>query len=344
MERKKIIFIIGLITLVVFVISGSLMIYKTLYEIKLGKNESALRQDRMAKAKDYYQQYLDRMARKITVLPVNPNLINEIQSTLYNKESQVMCYLWLSDKTGGLVFGIPSHVFTRLNKNYEKEKARIEKADYYSDKNDYIINNLSDNSSGWHFHYRHFLGSWETFEPVLLSAAVVGSDGQMIGDLYIKFYDAYPGAEYDQVLYQSVFPTAQVLLIFSGIFLWFLLPSWVYIDARQRDMKRAFMWALVTVISLIFGLVIYLITRPSGYKTFHCPNCHGELNGTKAFCPHCGMDLSSAFCPQCQYPIKAEWEYCPACRFDIHQKEIHEIENTGEQLLPAEREEREENE
>ena len=110
-------------------------------------------------------------------------------------------------------------------------------------------------------------------------------------------------------------------LVISGLFLWFLVLTWVYIEAKQQDVKNPLGWAFITLISfIIFGLTIYLITRPKTLKSFHCPQCEKELNGTKAYCPYCGFDLSSTFCPQCQYSIKQDWLFCPSCRAELKQE------------------------
>jgi len=121
-------------------------------------------------------------------------------------------------------------------------------------------------------------------------------------------------------------------LVISGLFLWFLVPTWVYIDAKQRDVKNPGMWAFFTMISaIIFRLTICLITQPTTLKSFHCPQCENELNDTKAYCPYCGYDLSSTFCPQCQYPIKQQWQFCPSYRAELKQEKIELVENKQEQ-------------
>ena len=94
---------------------------------------------------------------------------------------------------------------------------------------------------------------------------------------------------------------------------WVLLPTWVYVDARDRGMRRAPLFAFLTVLSSLVGLVVYLISRPEDARTLACPGCAHELNGG-AFCPHFGRDLSASFCPACRYPLKPEWAFCPACR------------------------------
>ena len=100
------------------------------------------------------------------------------------------------------------------------------------------------------------------------------------------------------------------------IFLWILLPTWVYVDGTERGVRRARLFAFLTVISSLVGLVVYLISRPDGGKALACPGCGREVNGG-AFCPHCGRDLSASFCATCRYPLKPDWAFCPSCRTEI---------------------------
>ena len=68
------------------------------------------------------------------------------------------------------------------------------------------------------------------------------------------------------------------------IFLWILLPTWVYVDGTERGVRRARLFAFLTVISSLVGLVVYLISRPDGAKALACPGCGREVNGG-AFLP-----------------------------------------------------------
>ena len=102
----------------------------------------------------------------------------------------------------------------------------------------------------------------------------------------------------------------------SGAFLWLLLPTWVYVDARGRGVRRAWLFAFLTAISVLVGLVVYLIARPEAPAALQCPGCGREVDGA-AWCPHCGHDLSASFCGTCRYPLKADWAFCPACRTEI---------------------------
>lgn len=169
----------------------------------------------------------------------------------------------------------------------------------------------------------------------LLSSPVTSASGEVIGQLFLKIDDSKNKKLYNnrhlaesEDVYAKLNPIFGVLTFFSGLFLWFLLPTWVYTDARQRDARSPGLWAFLTLISLFFGLTIYLITRPSTYKSFRCPECENELNGTNAFCPHCGFDLAGIFCPQCQYPVKQSWQFCPNCRAGLGDRK-EAAEDTG---------------
>lgn len=160
---------------------------------------------------------------------------------------------------------------------------------------------------------------------VVLSTPVTNESGTVEGSLFLKVDDSINGELYygrfyaarDNIYNELLEPLFATFTVLSGLFLWFLLPSWVYIDAQQRAVSNPAIWAFIALISLIFGLAIYLITRPSTMKSLHCPKCENQLNGGGAFCPHCGFDLSSTYCPQCQYPVKPEWAFCPNCRAEL---------------------------
>jgi hypothetical protein len=266
----------------------------------------------------------------------------------------------MSNPEGTFIFGVPYPVFERLNKSYNKHQDVIEADGYYVDRNDFLLKLVhrhegikfsqfevnilkrdserrlrikgtlpraySSGSLGWRF-YKESSDFQDYRDPlrIELSAPVVDNDQQMIGTLFLKIddYTTPTQSRYlksGDILTPGIFKAFEVIFALSLTFLWFLLPSWVYIDARQRDVKNAVIWALLTVVSLGIAWMIYLIVRPSTLQSFHCPHCEKELNGTKAFCPYCGFDLSHVFCPQCQYPVKSEWQFCPSCRTDLSKK------------------------
>jgi undecaprenyl pyrophosphate phosphatase UppP len=74
-------------------------------------------------------------------------------------------------------------------------------------------------------------------------------------------------------------------LVCLGI--WIALAIWVYRDAKSRGMDNAVLLTIVTVITGILGLIIYLLMRPKG-NLVPCPSCQKKRMEGSAKCPHCG--------------------------------------------------------
>lgn len=349
MQRKKLILRLALLAIVVAAAAGSVNMFEIEYTNSMERRLLARRDNHIAELTKECQKFLDEAAAKINGPTLNPHLVSQIKSEIFKKRPNTTLYLWMSDSEGKFIFGVPSPVFSRLNKTYDKYQSAIEKDGYFLDRNDFLLK-MVDRGEGTYisgfetggrslvtinnrrYYLRDLLFRDDSRKVFLtLSSPVVDQEERMVGELYLKVDDDTFKKDYyryrgENFLNTILFPAFHFILGVSLVLLWMLLPSWVYIDARQRDVKRAGMWALLTVISFGFAWLVYLITRPGTLKSFHCPQCEQELNGSKAFCPHCGFDLSGAFCPQCQYPIRSEWQFCPACRCDLSQEPKEEQE------------------
>jgi hypothetical protein len=356
MDRKRFIVKMALAAIIVFAISSGGRIFELLQQTSQQKQWIKDRNKQLTELSKEYQEYLDKTAAKIRQLPINHALISQTTSDILKKSPLTRLYLWMSNAAGEFVFGTPAPVFERLNKVYDKYRSVIEADGYYLDRNDFLLKlvhrHANINFSQFetrlpvkepepgirHLKFRKLDALSDRFykektdfmsyiSPLRLelSTPVMDNNQAMIGTLYLKI-DDYTVPTWmndprgDSLLNTVIFPAFEVLFVLSLLFLWFLLPSWVYIDARQRDVTNATRWALLTVISFGFAWLVYLIVRPGELKAFHCPQCEQELNGTKTYCPYCGFDLSESFCPQCQYPVKSEWQFCPGCRNDLTKK------------------------
>ena len=69
--------------------------------------------------------------------------------------------------------------------------------------------------------------------------------------------------------------------------IWIALAFWVYQDAKSRGMDNAILLTIVTAITGILGLIIYLLMRPKGILV-PCPSCAKKRLEGSAKCPHCG--------------------------------------------------------
>ena len=74
-------------------------------------------------------------------------------------------------------------------------------------------------------------------------------------------------------------------IVIFGI--WIALALWVYKDAKSRGMDNAVLLTIVTVITGLLGLIIYLLMRPKG-NLVPCPSCQKKRMEGSAKCPHCG--------------------------------------------------------
>ena len=272
------------------------------------------------------RQYLGEMAKRIATLPVDPTLVGEIESRYFEEQATEPMQVWAMGTGGEFLFGVPKEAFSRLNAVYDREITPRLKEGVFLDRQSFLLGQLegeddalglaelADKTEGsedvWARLRRYAGRSDGTF---VLSAPLKTADGAALGSLYLK--RARSEREYyreDERL-QLVGNAAGAAAALSFLFLWVLLPTWVYVDARERGVRRAPLFAFLTVLSSLVGLVVYLISRPDDGKTLTCPGCGREVNGG-AFCPHCGRDLSAAFCATCRYPLKPDWVFCPSCR------------------------------
>jgi hypothetical protein len=298
------------------------------------KQQVRERDEHVAQLTQEYQAYLDGTVKKIKGLPVDPHVIGEIQTRHYQERPARWIYVWASTNTGDFSFGVPADAFLRLNAAYDQYQAVIARDNFYAGRDQFLRTLLharrpialpqKDNEKDQEDERE--LGWWRFFREerehnLYLSSPIQTAAGATVGNLNLKLVD-----EKDARLYESsdrhvdddpwfvVLPVAGGIAVLAVVWLWFLLPSWVYIDARERGVPRPLIWAALTVPGTIFALMVYLVSRPAGLPELRCPQCSKALNGSKAGCPYCGADLSAAFCTQCQYPLKPDWAFCPSCR------------------------------
>jgi hypothetical protein len=350
MERKKILKKMAIIAIILIILSSLILIWESVFQQDRKNERVQWKNVQIAQLSQHFQKFLDGVAGKINEISVSPDIIAKIKSEILKQKPNTKLYLWMSSTGDGeFIFGVPSPVFTRLNKIYDRYRNAFEKYGYYVNRDDFLEKVVLHqdeielfesepesekiNFREWSLPRSPFIETHDSrYTRLNLSSPVFDQDNQILGECYLIVEDFKPQMTdniFDSSFFRGFFEFSHILFGFSMFLLWLIIPSWVYIDSRQRDMKNAFKWALVTVLSFGFAALIYSIVRPTGTKSFYCPECQKELNGTKAFCPYCGFDLSSTFCPNCQYPVKLEWQFCPSCRFELKQKPEKENSKTN---------------
>jgi RNA polymerase subunit RPABC4/transcription elongation factor Spt4 len=336
LERKTVIRRAAIVGALVFVTAAILLIAIDLHKSSVREQDARDAEGRAAELRKEYQAYLDQTAQKIQALPADPRVVGEIQTRHYRALPATSLYVWASTNEGEFSFGVPVDSFARLNAAYDHHRALITRENHYANRDQFLRTLLhhdraislrpkedederqprGSDDDWWHYRReetdpRHNGGATIAF----LSSPIQDAAGKTVGNLNLKLVDTQSERSYSFLWHDGDKMLAASMAL-SFFWLWFLLPSWVYIDARERDVPRPLLWAFLTLVGNAFALVVYLISRPAApaTKELFCPRCHKALNGAKAGCPYCGADLSSAFCQQCQYPLRSDWSFCPACR------------------------------
>ncbi len=315
------------VVLAVAAVTG-LVVLKVDYEARqrFAESQEREKQQRVESSR----AYLAEIAQRVGALPVEATLLSEIESRYFEEQADGPFYLWAMDTRGGFAFGVPQSAFAKLNAIYDREVTPRLKEGVFLDRQTFLLGLIDDVDDiarealpedkaaelverGQRFR----LDRWEPEQSFVISTPLKAKDGSGLGSLYLKRtpvrdHGSYRPGEPLEV----VGGVAGAVAAASFVFLWVLLPTWVFVDARERGVRRAPLFAFLTVISSLVGLLVYLISRPETPPRLSCPGCAREVNGG-AFCPHCGRDLSAAFCPACRYPLKPDWAFCPACRTEL---------------------------
>lgn len=343
MNRKKMMVRIAVPAAIVLVISLLILVFQFPYRSLQNKKRIRHLNRRIEHLTTDYHNILEESGGKITEIPVDPLIISEIQSRLYQDDEDVKLYCWMVNDERNVVFGVPSSAFNRLNVFYNKYSSVIENDGYYMDRNDFLLKLIDkydkidfqklvsvstpeQEQFQWRF-YEEKVDPYyyDRIQTMVLSVPVIDDAERYLGELYLKiddssndrlYYSRRRAENYD-IYSLYLLDASRVFLSISIMILVFLLPTWVYLDARARGVKNPGIWSFLSIGSFGFGIIVYLLIRPGKGESLCCPECDKELNGTRNFCPYCGFDLSSTFCPRCQYPIKAEWSFCPSCQAEV---------------------------
>jgi RNA polymerase subunit RPABC4/transcription elongation factor Spt4 len=335
-ERKKILRRAALIGVTVFLVAAVTAGSMALIVRRSEARQRVLAEEQLAQLGREYQGYLDETAKTIKGLPVDPKVIGEIQTRNYQQQPALWLYVWASSNAGDFQFGVPSDAFARLNTAYDQNRDAIGKDNHFANRDQFLRTLLhhtrrieaaepgtSDDDRGarrretswWRFYSETEDWEFRSGRVIFLSSPIQDAAGATVGNLNLKLVNVKgPAASRDDDVPETIMIGGVVAMVASVIWLWFLVPSWVYIDAQQRHVPRPLLWSLLTLIGNVFALLVYLVSRPTDTGEFRCPQCSKMLNGSKAGCPYCGADLSAVFCPQCQYPLKPGWSFCPSCR------------------------------
>jgi hypothetical protein len=134
------------------------------------------------------------------------------------------------------------------------------------------------------------------------------------------------------------------------VLFWIAVVSWVWSDSGERTTSRSARIGYVLLVAIlnVFGLLIYLLIRPSEtieaiywgdlerrylkYETAElgdCPKCGCQLFPGYIFCPECGYELKVK-CSKCDVYVDKNDKYCAFCRNQINTRKKTEETPTVE--------------
>jgi len=298
-----------------------------------GEEEARIDRERREReaAVERSRKYLAELAQRVDRLPVDPALVGEIEARYFEDYAKGPMQVWAMDTDGSFLFGVPREAFDKLNAVYDADVAPNLKQGIFVDRQTFLrtladtseeigprsfaTEAKEDDADTWE-RWRRFDRSPE--RTFVVSAPLRDTSGAALGSLYLKRSPSPDETRRSEGL-RDANTAAGVAGFLAAAFLWLLLPTWVYVDAQGRGLRRAWLFSFLTAISGPVGLVVYLIARPEVPAALQCPGCSREVDSA-AYCPHCGHDLSASFCATCRYPLKADWAYCPACRTEIRRQ------------------------
>ena len=150
-------------------------------------------------------------------------------------------------------------------------------------------------------------------------------------DIILDFFDFVGNIDFN--MFGTLFVVALVVF-------WLVIIGWVWVDSSERTSKKGLkiVYILLVIFFNIFGLIIYLIIRPSEtieeiywedlerrylkYETSElgdCPRCGSQLYPGYVFCTNCGYRLKVK-CPQCGVLIDKDHVFCEYCGFKIKER------------------------
>jgi RNA polymerase subunit RPABC4/transcription elongation factor Spt4 len=326
-NKKRILWKMALIGVAVFAISAiSLLLIDFLRqndEVRSDREWAEKRENQIRK----YRAYLQETAKKVVKLPIDPNIVGQAQARYFEEYPTARLYLWAMDTGVQFQFGVPGEAFARLNRAYDAYLKVIEQEGRFTDRQDFIRRLVQDHRNLDFDQYEAKLAGQENsqrrnqwaelgghdHEGLIFSSPFQNERGEMLGNLYLKVSGLEEGRGYSRRDYEGPQTFSGIVFTASAIFLWFLLPSWVYLDAKGRGVDSPARWSILTLVSLVFGLAVYLLLRPEGGARGICQNC-GRTTDNEKYCPFCGSPATSDFCSKCGYPTRVEWTYCPNCQ------------------------------
>jgi hypothetical protein len=84
----------------------------------------------------------------------------------------------------------------------------------------------------------------------------------------------------------AVFLIVALAISVVAMVVWIFIAIWAYKDATARGMDNGCLWLVLILFTGLIGLIIYLVSRPSGELKI-CRECGKKRLREARRCPHC---------------------------------------------------------
>jgi hypothetical protein len=93
-------------------------------------------------------------------------------------------------------------------------------------------------------------------------------------------------------------------------FVYGLLVSYIYGDARRRGMRHVLWTVVAAVVPNGLGIIAYFLLREPLLRP--CGACGAPARRGFAFCPRCGAAVAET-CAACRRALEPGWSHCAHC-------------------------------
>lgn len=84
----------------------------------------------------------------------------------------------------------------------------------------------------------------------------------------------------------GAFGVIMLVVVGGSMVVWILVAIWAAKDAKARGLDNSALWVVLILFTGLIGLIIYLVTRPSGELVL-CEECGSKRLSESRRCPHC---------------------------------------------------------
>lgn len=253
-----------------------------------------------------------------------PEILN-----LERKYKAPKIYMWFTDSSGNIIASKPEEEISLVESFYNRHSEEIQKDGFYENNDEFLyailgnsesyIKDSDQSSNNW-----RSLGEFKSIIELrengrfIYAKQMRNDKDEYVGSFHIKIDDSHNKwtlyVDSANELLKNQERQQRIINLICFVLIWILIPNWVYQDARKRHLKNPLAWAIVAFFSHLFGLLIYILSRPKISLSNACESCNAFVAENAEFCTNCGTKVTKEKrCQSCDSVLHADWLYCATC-------------------------------